>query len=247
MPKSELSDVVAIFHKGSDSLTQYFAEQGRSDNDMLLAFDEIDKFLSSAELSNIELSIAGETSATPAEKKLFDDRANELILLVDRLMVFSSQIQHQQSFAYFEEFLYLFALWFAKSGGTISKLIPIVNLVAAFSNRLQDQEALKQLLANIETFISATKRSIQDDMDDRDPRRPWRVLLLNYGITATRTHDPALMEKAFQFLIDNLPDDLKQFFMEGMSQMTAIDYPDHVKEVMEKYYWQYSTQEIKKN
>ena len=106
---------------------------------------------------------------------------------------------------------------------------------------------MKQLLANIETFMNATEQSIQDDMDDRDPRRPWRVLLLNYGITATRTHDPALMEKAFQFLVDNLPDDLKQFFMEGMSQMTAIDYPDQVKDVMEKYYWQYSTQEIKKN
>jgi len=255
--KPELSEVIAIFHKGSDSLTQYFAEQGRSDNDMLLAFDEIDKFLSSAELSYVDQTTTKKSptkQSTPDEvfndpklKEVFDARANELVLLIDRLMVFSSQIQHQESFAWFEEFLYLFTLWYANLGGTIIKLIPIVNLVAAFSNRLKDPQALRQLMVNIKTIIEAVDQSIQDDMDDRDPRRPWRVLLLNYAITATRTHDPALMEKAFQFLIHHLPDDLRQFFTEGMSQMTAIDYPPQVKEVMEKYYWQYATQEIKKN
>ncbi len=237
MSEYELSDVIAIFHKGSDSLTQFFAEQGRSDNDMLLAFDEIDKFLSSAE----------KISSDTTQIELFNARGNELILLIDRLLVFSSQIQHQESFAYFEEFLFLFSLWFAKSGGTISKLTPIVNLIAALSNRLRDQLELKKLLANIEILINATEQAIQDDMDDRDPRRPWRVLLLNYAITATRTHEPALMDRTFQFLIHNLPDDLKQFFSEGMGQMTALNYPQPVRDVMEKYYRQYAAREIKKN
>ena len=237
MSEFELPDIVAIFHKGSDSLTQFFAEQGRSDNDMLLAFDEIDKFLSNA----------GDMASNKSQTEIFNSRANELILLIDRLMVFSSQIKHHESFSYFEEFLFLFSLWFAKSGGTISKLIPIVNVIAAFSNRLRDQEELIQLLANIDVLIHATEQSIQDDMDDRDPRRPWRVLLLNYAITATRTHEPALMDNTFQFLIQNLPDDLKQFFTEGMSQMTALDYPEPVREVMEKYYRQYAAQEVKKN
>ena len=237
MSEFELPDIVAIFHKGSDSLTQFFAEQGRSDNDMLLAFDEIDKFLSNA----------GEMASNKSQTEIFNSRANELILLIDRLMVFSSQIKHHESFSYFEEFLFLFSLWFAKSGGTISKLIPIVNVIAALSNRLREQEELKQLLANIDILIHATEQSIQDDMDDRDPRRPWRVLLLNYAITATRTHEPALMDNTFQFLIQNLPDDLKQFFTEGMSQMTALDYPEPVRDVMEKYYWQYAAQEVKKN
>lgn len=238
MSEFDLSDVISTFHKGSDSLTQYFAEQGRSDNDMLMSFDEIDKFLSSAQ---------DDSSSHHEQEESFNTRANELILLIDRLMVFSSQIQHQESFSYFEEFLFLFSLWFAKSGGVITQLTPLVNLIAALSNRLREQSVLRQLWANIEILINATEQSIQDDMDDRDPRRPWRVLLLNYAITATRTHDPVLMEKTFQFLIQNLPDDLKQFFTEGMSQMTALNYPQEVKDVMEKYYQQYATQEIKKN
>jgi len=238
MAEFDLSDVINTFHKGSDSLIQYFSEQGNADNDMMLAFDEIDKFLSSALENNI---------LQQEQQQLINARANELILLIDRLVNFSSQIQHQESFSYFEEFLFLFSLWFAKSGGVITQLIPIVNLIAALSNRLRDQFALKQLWINIEIFIHATEQSIQDDMDDRDPRRPWRVLLLNYAITATRTHEPELMEKSFQFLVENLPDDLKQFFTEGMGQMTALDYPKPVRDIMEKYYQQYAAQEIKKN
>ena len=33
MSEIELSDVVAVFHKGFENLTQFFSEQGRSDND----------------------------------------------------------------------------------------------------------------------------------------------------------------------------------------------------------------------
>ena len=155
MSEFDLSDVISIFHKGSDSLTQYFAEQGRSDNDMLMAFDEIDKFLSSVQedsLSHLE------------HKELFNTRANELILLIDRLMVFSSQIQHQESFSYFEEFLFLFSLWFARSGGTIVKLIPIVNLIAALTNRMREPDILKQLLGNIE-IINISQINIELDLD----------------------------------------------------------------------------------
>ena len=237
MSAPELTEIISIFHQGSDCLTQFFAEQGRSDNDMLMAFDEIDQFLLTAE----DLSLQAE------QKKFFAARANELLLLIDRLMVLSTQLQHQKSFAFFEQFLYLFTVWFANTGNKITQLIPIVNLIAALSNRLREQKALEELLLHIELIIHAADQSIQEDMDNRDPGRPWRVLLLNYAITATRTYKTDLMEKAFQFLVLNLPDDLKQFFTEGMSQMTALDYPKSVKKVMEKYYWQYAAQERKSN
>ncbi len=232
-----ITEVTDTFHKASDSLTQFFSEQGRKDNDMLYAFDEIDKFLSSAQSNADDIE----------QFAVFNARANELILLIDRLMVFASNIKHQESFALMEDFLLQFVLWFASAGGKISSLIPVVNLIAARSNRLHESTELKQLMADIEIVINATEPLIQEDMDDRDPRRPWRVLLLNYAITATRTHQPELMDRAFQSLIHHLPDDLKQFFTEGMSQMVALDYPDSVKEVMQRYYRQYALQNIKNN
>jgi hypothetical protein len=62
------------------------------------------------------------------------------------------------------------------------------------------------------------------------------VLLLNHGIVATRSHNTALMEQAFAQLTRHLPEDAARFFTEGMQQMDALDYPDHVREVMAKYH-----------
>jgi len=62
------------------------------------------------------------------------------------------------------------------------------------------------------------------------------VLLLNHCIVATRSHNPELMEAAFAVLTDKLPADAPRFFSEGMQQMEALDYPGHVREVMEKYH-----------
>jgi hypothetical protein len=242
MTEFKVANSAKLFHQGADSLIQFFAEQGRSDNDMLLAFDEVDKFLSIAD------KLAQQAANHDIIKiEQFNQQVNKLILLIDKLIVFSSQIKHQESFSCFEQFLFLFVLWFCHVNGIISNLIPIVNLIAALTNRLRNLEQLSQLLINIDCIIKAVDQTIQDDMDNRDPRRPWRVLLFNYAITATRTHNPKKMEKTFQFLVQHLPDDAAQFFTEGMGQMDALNYPKDVKEVMKKYYWQYAKQIIKKN
>ena len=69
-----------------------------------------------------------------------------------------------------------------------------------------------------------------------NPGRPWRVLLLNHGIVATRSHNTELMEAAFTLLASKLPEDATRFFSEGMQQMEALGYPPHVRETMEKYH-----------
>jgi hypothetical protein len=47
------------------------------------------------------------------------------------------------------------------------------------------------------------------------------------------------MEAAFALLTTNLPEDATRFFSEGMEQMDALDYPAHVRAVMEKYHSQW--------
>ena len=46
--------------------------------------------------------------------------------------------------------------------------------------------------------------------------------------------NPDTMEKAFQSLISD-PKDAPNFFREGMSEMERLGYPDHVREVMQRY------------
>ena len=44
------------------------------------------------------------------------------------------------------------------------------------------------------------------------------------------------MKSAFDELLIYLPNEAKGFFAEGMKEMAALDYPPHVREVMELYY-----------
>ena len=127
------------------------------------------------------------------------------------------------------------AVWVARQGGRIDSLEMVVNSVAGFANEIQDSAQLSELCKVIGEIIEATSDVIQQDLDNTNPMRPWRVINMNYGIVATRSHDPVLIEKAYDVLIKNLPHDARQFFKEGMQQMDAIGYPDEVRAVVEKY------------
>jgi hypothetical protein len=84
-------------------------------------------------------------------------------------------------------------------------------------------------------IIAAVSDDVRQDLEQTNPMRPWRILNLNYGIVATRSHNPELIEEAYASLIKNLPQDARQFFREGMQQMDIVGYPQEVREVVEKY------------
>jgi len=88
--------------------------------------------------------------------------------------------------------------------------------------------------------VDATADIIRQDLEKTNPGRPWRVLQVNRAIVATRTHQPDVMDTAFESLAANLPEDAQRFFSEGMEQMDLLNYPPHVREVMDRYYRKWS-------
>ena len=76
-------------------------------------------------------------------------------------------------------------------------------------------------------------------MDKFNQGRPWRVLHLNRCIVATRAQNTEMMEEAFSELLNNLPSDAPAFFMQGMSQVNHGEYPDEVRDLMQKYHDEY--------
>jgi hypothetical protein len=128
------------------------------------------------------------------------------------------------------------SLWAARQGGAINKLELVVNSLAAWANELQDTVQIGDLARVIREIIDATSGPVRRDLEQDNPMRPWRILNLNYGIVATRSHDPELMEEAFSVLVENLPQDARAFFREGMQQMKIIKYPPEVREVVERYH-----------
>jgi hypothetical protein len=127
------------------------------------------------------------------------------------------------------------SLWIARQGGHISKLELVVNSLAAWANELHDTRQIAELARVTREIIDAASDELRKDIEQSNPMRPWRIINLNYGIVATRSHDPALMDEAFAVLVENLPHDARAFFREGMQQMEIVGYPEEVREVIEKY------------
>lgn len=127
------------------------------------------------------------------------------------------------------------ANWLKNHGGKIKKLDIIVNAIASYANTLQDISQLEFLCELISQVIEITEPSIQQDLEAGNPMRPWRILNLNWGIVATRTHNTEIMQRVFDQMIKNIPADSQQFFNEGMQQMDAVGYPQAVREIMKKY------------
>ncbi|MCW8935975.1 MAG: hypothetical protein OQK98_14755 [Gammaproteobacteria bacterium] len=125
--------------------------------------------------------------------------------------------------------------WLKSHNGKLIKLDIVVNAIASYANTIKDNKQLEVLCAVIENTIDVTDESIKKDVEATNPMRPWRILNLNWGIVATRTHNPQIMQHVFDQLIKNIPDDSQQFFNEGMQQMDLVAYPDAVREIMQKY------------
>lgn len=138
------------------------------------------------------------------------------------------------------EFLVLpLVLWGNRHGVEINRLQPVVNSLATLAERIREPRSMAQLVSTMEQVIAAVSPSIPQS-DDEELLAPWRVLLLNRAIAATRTQQPKLMEPAFDAIVEWIPEEASDFFTEGMGQMDIIGYPEPVRALVQTYYLRYS-------
>lgn len=132
------------------------------------------------------------------------------------------------------------ACWMMRVGAELVHPEPVVNAAAALANSLREPDdlaALYGLMSEVVNGVSPVRaQEAEEDRRDRTLNRPWRVLLLNRAIVATRSHRPALMTEAFQAVCEHLPEEAPAFFREGLGQMEALNYPQPVRDLMDRYY-----------
>lgn len=133
------------------------------------------------------------------------------------------------------------ALWIARRGGQLSTLDTVVDTLATMANACYEPHVLAELSDVMGELIAAIPKQIRENNLAKDSGKPWRILNINRGIIATRTHDPQIMEPVFDQLVHNIPDDASMFFEQGMQQMEELDYPPHVREIMNRYYTRFTT------
>jgi len=167
------------------------------------------------------------------EFRALSDRGLQLLEQLDQWF---EHLELHDSREALDEVVVTFGVWASRHLGHLRKLEPIVNALSKVANSTQDPDFLAELSHVFQEIADAVAPSIKDEADQANPARAWRVLNLNYGIVATRSHRPEIMERAFEHLLIRLPEDAPGFFQEGMQQMEIVGYPEHVRHVMEKYF-----------
>lgn len=141
----------------------------------------------------------------------------------------------------FENLSLPFALWLGRHGGELRHPEPIINALAYLANRLKEPDDMTELFAMSNEVMESISPGISQDQDNDHPDRPWRLLLINRAIIATRSLNPRFMELAFNTLVEQLPEDAANFFEQGMEQMDIIGYPEQVRTVMQDFYLRHCT------
>jgi len=200
-------------------------------NALLDKFEEYFNIVASVNLRSSEDRIIDATEATEISDYGFV-LLLKLIDLMERL-----DLPHKRK--EIEQISLVFARWTISYNGTINYLEPVVNAIAQLANLMKEREALlalSELIADIVDHCSLELK--KDQFGDNEEFHPWRLLHVNRGIVATRTHDLEVMKQAFDEFLIYLPQQATGFFAEGMKEMDALDYPPHVRKVMEFYFHQ---------
>jgi hypothetical protein len=128
-----------------------------------------------------------------------------------------------------------FAYWVVRNKGTINQLEFFVTALAQTANIVHDKISLESLYEVATFIVYATNDELKSAPEAAASDNPWRLLIMNYGIIATRTHTPELMESAYDTLIQYFHSDAPGFFRKAMSEMDRLNYPLYVRSVVERY------------
>jgi hypothetical protein len=158
------------------------------------------------------------------------------LLLLGQLARVTDHLRLHAAAQSLQELVVPLSCWMIRQGTELRQPEPVVHALATLANRLREPEDLAGLFALMGEIAEGISQDRVQGMDPKDPTDPWRVLLLNRGIVATRSHQPALMDEAFAAIVEQLPEDAPHFFREGMGQMEALDYPPAVRETMQRYF-----------
>lgn len=177
----------------------------------------------------------GATGAIPDHPGELTTYGDYGLHLLDQLADAASEAERPDLRSSIEQLNLPFALWIVRNGGEIRQLSGIVNALTYFANKSHQLTSMADLYGCCCELVEASSAAYEKPEATR-PAEPWRLLLLNRAVVATRSHNPELMESAYEAIVEQLPTDAERFFTEGMEQMAVIHYPDQVREVVRRYY-----------
>ena len=108
------------------------------------------------------------------------------------------------------------ALWSMRHDSPLHAPEPVVNALARLANRAETRQDVAAAFALMQGTVEHLKPQLGADLEQSNPERPWRVLLVNFAITGIRSGDKLLASHAFSALNAGLPLERAGFFAEAL-------------------------------
>ena len=124
-------------------------------------------------------------------------------------------------------------LWAMRHDLPLRTTEAVVNALATRSNEAQSTQETAAAYALMQGFIIHLAPQLKADLERSNPERPWRMLNLNFAITAIRSGDAALMRYAFDTLNTYLPDERAGFYQEAYTVASQPGFPLDTRALIE--------------
>ncbi len=223
-----LSSVLAELLEGYQLQAPRGEDEGATPQQLVETFEQLFDAMHRTE--------ADQQAGNPPGQDAVTELGEYALELFEQTLARAGRLRLPEVYQGLQVYIVTMARWIARHGGKIYVLEPVVDALAQFANTTRGSDELLKLYQAMGEVVDATADIIRRDLEKTNPGRPWRILQMNRAIVATRTHQPDAMDAAFQELVTNLPEDAQRFFSEGMEQMDLLNYPPHVREVMDRYY-----------
>jgi len=239
-PPADLGYIETEYRDAAQAVTEAYEDRPdpptvRNAPPGLLA-DSAERLMAALWMLERDPNAAPPTSTLPTESNDIQALGHYGIQLMSDLAAWARALDLAAEHGRLQRVIFALAHWIVRRGGEIGHPDPVVDALAHVANNIKAPSELERVFIAATDFMEGMNPAISEDPDRSNPGRPWRILVLNRAIIATRSHQPHLMEQAFKSLVELLPEDAAGFFTEGMEQMDALDYPAHIRAVMEKYY-----------
>jgi hypothetical protein len=200
--------------------------------------------ISKAMLQLLEVLEQNEAETSP-QNRLNSEEIDELgeygLTLLEEMSAIGYDLGLIDAAEQIEDLTFPFAVWLSRHNVELRKIDPVVNSLTRKASMISEPHLLKQLFSYVNEIIDSLNPSISQDLKNTDEDRPWRILLINRALIAARTHNTEMMKIAFDMLAESLPEEASSFFEEIVEQMHIVNYPDHVREVLQHYFLMHGT------
>lgn len=125
------------------------------------------------------------------------------------------------------------AVWALRHDAALLAVEPVANALAHRSNQARTTAERSAVVGLMDGVIRNVAPRLAPDLERSNPERAWRILHLNFAITAIRTEDGPLMDLAFDALEAALPDERAGFFAEALALALGPGIAPGVRERIE--------------